>query len=244
VSKKNQFEFIDAKTISEAEERIRSIGIKKVSLKGLKIADANGVLKAIEQEDRIRGLSGLNSLYTYRKSSDRVRAGYSRSHKLLKINLSHVGKNIKRESIISYEQQIKIRRASINKWTSLYLGNNKYSLSSVKKDIRIWTRDINNLERQIKNGETAKPWSISSTLEKSHDNLHATIVHEIGHFRHDENFNNRESFSVDKINAVTEYSKENYKEYFAENYANYRINGAENTPSDLLKLFKEIDNAM
>ena len=40
---KKQFKFINVKTISEAEERIKKIGIKEVSLKGLKIADANGV---------------------------------------------------------------------------------------------------------------------------------------------------------------------------------------------------------
>ncbi len=233
-------DFIPVKTIKDAENRLKSIGIEDVSLKGLKKDGLNAVVRAFEEEHKISPIK-LYKISTYRKKTDAARAGYSGSLKQIRINLAHIG-DIKVEDIVSYEERIKVIEQDIKEWTEKYLGNEKYNQRDIRRFLNRSKAEIHKTRDKILSGQKAKKWSVSSRFEKTEDNLYATIKHEIGHHRHDVFFNYEDVYHVDKIKAVSEYSITNYKEYFAEHYSEYRVNGAENVPERMLKLFKEIDN--
>lgn len=230
--------FVPAKDIAEAEQRILNLGVKKVTLKGLKKDEFNSVLKVMEKESIFSKIN-LDELSTYRKPSHNAHAVYSPSYNRIALNLSNLKKYTK-DVVISYQEKIKKFENNIKEYTDNYLGKPQYKQATVKNRINSLVREINKIQSRIKNGEVSRPWSVSNTFDNIPDSLGATIVHEMGHYRHFKQLNETSFFKFSEKLSISEYGRTNPKEYLAEWYTHFRINGEKDVPSDLLKLFKTL----
>ncbi|MDR4518952.1 MAG: hypothetical protein MRK00_16400 [Nitrosomonas sp.] len=230
--------FVPAKTITEATERIKNLGVDDVSLKGLKKSEANAVLEAVENESRHAPIK-LNKLSTYRSSRSRAAASYTPMLNWVKINLSYASK-VNFSEAVSYETQLK-KLDDIKKQLTGYLGDNRYAQSTVRARLRNVNSRIIDIEERMKRGEKARPWTISSTMKTAEDSLKTTITHELGHYRHYRHIGITTRFDFDPKNSISEYGRTNSKEYLAEWFVQYRLNGEQDVPGDMLKLFKEIE---
>jgi len=238
-------EFIPAKDIKEAEQRILQLGVKNVNLKGLEDNNLfNSVLKAVEKEHKINPLN-IDNLKTVNRPKSNFKAVYlqeqdRKTREVLRrdinINLHHL-KDFKHTPIKSYTDILEEQKKQLLNIKS----SNEFSESSKKYLIESIEKNIKHYEKLISDGVTPKYFSMSSMETTSSESLHTTIIHEIGHHRHDLLF--KESVKEFKIsNPFTQYSGTNKLEYFAEWYAKYRKDGANGVPEDMLKLFKTIDN--
>lgn len=229
--------FIPAKSLTEAEARLQKIGVKEVKLKGLNKAEYNAVLEAVENERRHAPIR-LGKLNTYRSSKSRAGALYSPAYNTISINLAHV-RTAKGAGVLSYEKQLE-KLQSIKDELTAYLGKKEYKQSTVKARINSVNNRIFDVKERIRKGEVARPWTISSTFDKTEDSLRATVTHELGHYRHIQHIGRHVYFDFLPGRSVSEYGRTNKMEYLAEWFTHYRIRGEDDVPEDLKKLFKEI----
>ncbi len=108
------------------------------------------------------------------------------------------------------------------------------------KHIRELQSSIKKREDLISSGAIPIPFSSSQKQSTVFNQVKATAIHEIGHYRHFKTLGRKMPYIIDKNKILTEYSAANKEEYFAEFYYEWRINGDKNIPPDLLKLFKEL----
>lgn len=228
--------FVPAKTIEEAVQRIKDSGVAEVDLKGLKPDQFNAVLKAIEEEHSISPLK-LSKLSTYRSSGSTAKALYSPSNNHMTINLSKL-KVEEYKPIQSYEQQIAEDEGHKQFIRENYLAKQGYNQTTVYSRINAFNNRIYDLKQKIANGESPRHWTVSSGFQDKGQSLKATIHHELGHYR--ERVLNNPSHSFDKKSSVSEYGRTSRTEYFAEWYSHYRMNGEKGVPNDLLKIFKSL----
>lgn len=230
--------FVPAQTIAEAAQRIQNLGVNDVSLKGLKKTEANAVLEAMESESRHAPV-GLQKLSTYRSSRSRAAASYTPALNWIQINLSHVRK-VNVSEVVPYERQLE-KLEGIKKELAAHLGDSRYPQNTVRTRLRNINNRIIDIEERMKRGEKARPWTISSTMETAEDSLKATVIHELGHYRHYRHIGISTRFDYDPAKSVSEYGRTNNREYLAEWFVQYRLNGEQDVPKDMLKLFKEIE---
>ena len=223
-------------------QRLKNLGVEEVNLNGLKIDMQNSLLQGFEDESKF-GKLNIRRVTTYSKNNTE-RAGYINQLKQIRITTKMVNKkvNLLENIVLSYEDQIKEIEKEILIFEEKYLGNYLYKQSQVFSARSKMRGQIRDLEYKIKNGETAKPWSISSTQKDKNKGLYATITHELGHHRHMDLLDSNMSFDYDIASSVSEYGKTNNLEYFAEWFAHYRLNGEKDVPADILQLFKSIEN--
>jgi SPP1 gp7 family putative phage head morphogenesis protein len=231
--------FKPAKTTEEVEQRLQEIGVKNVSLKGLKPDTANAVLQAVEKEASY-GNFKLNSISTFRSAGNNGKALYSPSQNAITINLSHL--KAEKQILLSYEEQLIREKGVLQKFKEDYLGKPQYKQSTVYARMNSIKNRIWDIEQKMAKGEKARYWSVSSQYESASESLKATTTHELGHYRHFKTLNESSDFSFRKENSISEYGRTNSKEYLAEWFTHYRLNGEAGVPADLLKLFKTIDN--
>lgn len=231
--------FIPAKTTLEAEQRLLSAGVGKVSLKGLKPDLANGVLEAVERESGFGNFS-LNEIGTFRSSGKQGIAYYSPSSNRILINLAHL--KSEKQILLSYEEQLIENKEMLKKFGMEYLGKPQYKQSTVNARMNSFRNRIWDLESKIKNGETARYWTVSSTYENPSEALKAVTTHELGHYRHYKTLGETYAYNFNKATSITEYGRTNEKEYLAEWFAQYRMKGEAGVPEDMIRLFKIIDN--
>ena len=228
-------EFIEAKTLDEVHERIMKAGVKEVYLKGIKINNLNAILQAVEEESQIGGFK-LDKLEAYSKSSSLNKALYSQSNNSILLNKSLIGK-FEKQSLASYEEQLKDYKEQLKLFKEEYLGNPKYKSSSVYARMNALSNRIYEIERKIANGETARYWTVSASMKSEEESLRATVYHELGHYRK-ERTKDIPYFNYTKAKSVSEYGRTNHDEYFAEWYSQYRSHGEKDIPKDLLTIFK------
>ena len=243
--------FTPAKTLKEAEERIRELGVKKVELNGLKSNQYNSVLKSLEVQNQYKKFE-LDRLHTYRKTSKQSTniAVYSPSNNSIGLNLTQINKTKLQGAPKSFSIQKKGLEQSVKDWERAIkryddapknYKNIKGRREAVAR-VNSLERRIKKIDNSIKNDETPLSWSIPSsqpTLEKS---LESTITHEMGHYRDYKQYRGKgvnNFFNFDKSKAVTDYAKHNKEEFFAESYTNYFHGDKEKTPKQLLKTFEE-----
>ena len=241
-------EFVPAKDIKEAEQRILQLGVKNVNLKGLEDNNLfNSVLKAVEKEHSINPLN-IDNLKTVNRPKSNFKAVYlqeqdRKTREVLRrdinINLHHL-KDFKHTPLKSYqdiliEQKQRLLELNSKDANGGYTENMKqYLISQVE-------RNIKDYEKRIADGLNPKWFSTSSMETTPSESLHTTMIHELGHHRHELIFKESgKEFTMS--NTITQYSGTNKMEYFAEWYSTYRKNGASGVPDDMLKLFKIIDN--
>lgn len=232
--------FVRAESLKEVTSRLYALGIKQVDVKGLSMPKANGLLRAFEFENSKRPLN-INTLDG--GTRHKVKAMYADSTKTIAFNKKYLGSADQVESTKTYEDIIKSNEDTIAEYTEKYLGNDRYNQTQVKKAIRALRNNVSDLQYRIARGEEAVPFSMSSTFGISEEeSTYRTMTHELGHHRHYQLFNASSArFKFDPSQSVSEYGKTNSKEYFAELYTEYRVNGSARIPDDILKLFKEVD---
>jgi SPP1 gp7 family putative phage head morphogenesis protein len=241
-------EFVPAKDIKEAEQRILKLGVKNVNLKGLEENNLfNSVLKAVEKEHNINPLN-IDNLKTVNRPKSKFKAVYLQEQdrktrdvlrRDININLHHL-KDFKHTPLKSYQSILEEQKTRLielkGKDANLsYTENMKqYLISQVEKNIKEY-------EKRISDGLNPKWFSTSSMELTPSESLHTTMIHELGHHRHEFLFKESvKGFTMS--NTITQYSGTNKMEYFAEWYSTYRKNGSTGVPDDILKLFKSIDN--
>lgn len=230
--------FNQAKTVKEAEQRIKDLGVKKVDLSKLNVSQSNIVLKSIENESSF-GKLDLNEVNCYRKSNSNAGALYSSSNNSISINASNISK-VKPEILKSYPEQVDQLNGWIKKYTDEYLGNSKYNQKEVNSRINKYTEAKRKIEYKLKNGEESKHFTVMGMAKSDEEAFEMLMTHEIGHYRHYKNIGEKTNFNFNKKNAISDYGAYNDKEYLAEWFTYYRHFGEKNVPQDLLKLFKEI----
>jgi SPP1 gp7 family putative phage head morphogenesis protein len=229
--------FVPAKTVKEAEDRIMSAGVKSVNLKGLKPDAANAVLKTIESEANFTKLS-IDKIETYRSNSY-DKALYSASNNSISLNLKNI-KKFEQSKVLSYEEQlIDLKRKKLFIEEN-YMGKPNYKQSTVYARINSINNVVFDIKQKIQNGEVARPHTISSIAKNEFDSISATLQHELGHYHQSRTISKSDYFNFNKKNSISEYGRTNPSEYFSEYYAQFRINGKEGVPDDLLKIFNSI----
>ncbi|WP_052166506.1 phage minor head protein [Methylobacter tundripaludum] len=236
--KPKPLEFVSTPNLAEAEDRIKAAGVGEVSLKGLKPAEFNAVVQAVEEESAFGGFS-LDKLTTYRSSGSRAGALYSPSNNAISLNLSHV-RTIENHKLMSYEEQLVDLENFAEDLRANYLGNVKYKQSTIMARLNSVNNRVYAIKQKIKANETARPWSTSSMYDTVPEVLKSRITHELGHFRHFKTVGEQVHFVFNKANSVSEYGRTNRNEYFAEWFASYRLRGTDGVPADLLALFERI----
>lgn len=236
--KPKPLEFIAAANLAEAENRIKAAGVGEVSLKGLKPAEFNAIVQAVEEESAFGGFS-LDKFTTYRSSGSKAGALYSPGNNAISLNLSHV-RTIENHKLMSYEEQLVDLEKYAEDLRANYLGNVKYKQSTIMARINSVNNRVYAIKQKIKNNETARPWSTSSMYDTVPEVLKARITHELGHFRHFKTVGEQVQFVFNKAHSVSEYGRTNRNEYFAEWFASYRLRGKDGVPADLLALFEGI----
>jgi hypothetical protein len=227
--------FVPASTLKEAEDRIKRAGVPVVSLAGMKMHQANAVVKAMEAEAKFKPITDLRSLATYTKNSDEAPKAYYAYTKDIRLNLAKVGKGGK-DVAVPYAKQLDDWKQSLNSWEGI-LGTGQMADSTIKKRIREIKKQIAQREEWISRGYTTRFFSLSASYSDEAQAIFTTVTHEMGHYRHIGQLNGRTDFDIDLKNAVTEYAESAKVEWFAEWYAYYRINGPANVPAEMLKLF-------
>jgi hypothetical protein len=233
--------FVEAENIQNAEQRLRDLGIKDVTLKGLNIDYANAVLRAVGSEAKLGNFS-LAKIETYRRSNSLNRAVYSPSNNSISINLSKiktVEQQIKDYKLLSYEEQLQRAKKDIQFIRDNYEGKPNYNQNTVYSRINAFNNEIYRLNRKIKAGETARPHTVSYTFNTGPKSMESSIYHELGHYRMDKTFKGK-TFSWSELRSVSEYGRTNMQEYFAEWYSQYRSYGEYGIPKDLLEIFKSL----
>ena len=235
-------EYVPVKNYTEAEQRVKALGIPNVTLKGMKANLLNVVVKTLEAEHRKSPLT-LNKVEAFSKKSNGALGMYSPSNKSLHINKSFLkDKEFSVEKVLPYKEQLKEVDDRVKKWTENYLDNPLYDQRRVKRTIRAFKSKVSDLESKIQKGETPLQWTVGSVRDSLEKQLEATVIHETGHHRHYVHYDARQNFVFDKARSVSTYGKVNHKEYYAEWYTHYRLHGGKDVPSDILALFKEVDN--
>lgn len=229
--------FIPAKTIEEAEQRLKDIGIQEVSLKGMKPDQFNSVLQGVTEENNSSKIS-LSKIVTYRSSGSSAKALYSPSNNSISINLSKL-KEVEYSAIKSYPDQLKSIEDSKQFIRDNYQNKPGYSQGTVYSRINAFNNRAFYIKQKIENGETPRHWTVSSGFEDKGKSLKATIHHEVGHYRQERQLKG-EYWSSQPKSSVSEYGRTNKGEYFSEWYSHYRMNGEKDVPEDILKLFKKL----
>jgi len=237
--------FTPAKTIKEAEGRIESLGVKKVSLKGMKTDQANAVLMAMENEAAFKQFS-LDELVTYRDSRSTNMAIYSPSNNKIGLNLSNVRKLSPEKPPKPYKIQVEEWEASKKSWEE----NSKYweaqpQTRATKRSVRKTHARVASIEQHIKRlnvrieqGESPKYWSIPSSQKTTDKYLEAAVRHEMGHYRDYQQRAKSDWINFNKKRAVSDYAEVNEREYFAEAYTAYFMGDRKSVPQDILKLIE------
>lgn len=214
-------------TLKDAEDRIKKLGIKKVSLKGLKDDELKQVVNIFERENAIKKIE-IEALTTYnRKSKTAAFFKYGRKgNGQIRINVGEIRKE--KQIIDTYQHQINKVRNKLDKMDSTHPMR------------KILERKVTEIERKISNGVVQKYWSISKELGGA-EGVGATMTHEIGHYRHIKQLGETMNFRFSPSAAPTVYGGSNKYEYFAEWYTHYRHKGPANVPKDMLDLFKKLE---
>lgn len=240
--------FKPAKTITEAEQRIRQAGVNRVDLKGLKPDQFNSVLKSMEAQAEYSNLN-LEGLVTFRKPKSAFLAIYSPSNNSIGINLSSLKRMKVEGGLKSFKIQIEGWKNSKASWERhlLQLKDSKANPRTIARASRKATSRINSIERDIKRleekvarGESPKHWSIGSSQKNNSDYLSATMTHEMGHYRDYQKLRkakDRDFYHFDKRRSVSQYGEVNKEEYFAESYTAYFHGNRGDIPKELLKIF-------
>lgn len=232
-------EFIPAKTRAEAERRIMALGVKRVDLKGMRTEQFNVVLRTMEEESLFSQIK-LKSLKTYRRKSSNAYGLYSPSRQEIRLNLAHMSKHTK-DVIVPYLEQIEKYEEMIKKLEG-FLQEDLYQTARDKKQIntKIFSliRRIDKINAKLRVGETARFWSVSESQENALESLRATLIHEMGHYRHYQQLGIKVEYNFDPTLSISEYGRVNFKEYLVEWYAQWRLYGDQGVPSDILTLFK------
>jgi len=236
-------EFVPAKTMAEAEGRIVASGVDNVSLKGLTREKYNGVLAAVEASD----MSGVKAIQTFAKPSAQG-AAYFQPNGTLSINLSKT-KKLKagkgrvrpyRERLASLDDLApeweRIKKAAAAAGDTKTVRKARGALSRINTSRR-------NIEADIKAGMPARIHVTTGQYDSVGDKMKSLTSHEIGHshhLHHDASTygpNYRPAWFDQKI-SVSEYGRSSAQEYYAEWFAQYKMQGSKDIPAEMLKLFK------
>lgn len=232
--------FIPAKTVGDAEIRIRKLGIKKVSLRGLKPDEYNSVLKTMENESAFSKLD-LNELSVTNSPRSNFNGRYFSSDKKIQLNVPLLRKHRKAE-LKTYNEQINQLQGYLDDVENQY-GNVEVSLSfrrKLDKYKRQVNQSIKELQNKIETNYPNKYWSVSSQADSVAEKFSQTLIHEIGHNRHYQQLRLYRAVGDWQRRSISEYGETNFKEYLVEWYTYWRLNGDKNVPITLLKLFKTL----
>lgn len=231
-------QFVPVKTIRDAEERMKALGIEKVNLSKLNINNANIVLEAFENEALFAPLQ-LKEVDTVRRSKSAWGGMYSNHESKITINASHID-SFKPKPLDSFDSRISKAKTLIEKYETEYLGKPNYDQRKVERSISQMKLDIYRLEMKIKNGERPLPFTFTQMANTDKESFQMLITHEIGHMRHYKDLNVNDYIQWKPSAANSDYGKTNVKEYLAEWYTQYRHRGPNGVPNNLLSLFKSI----
>ena len=242
--------FIPAKTIKEVENRIKKLGVEKVSVSGVDINEANNYLQGIEIELK-NPKARIKVLQIFSNKKEVYNGNYSFTAKVMRFN-AHYGRQLNKDPNTGFEfkldklkKGLKSREKSIE-LDKLRLGESKELDKRLNKEIkrnaamlRQISTEIEYIEGKIKKGETQLPFSYGSTFETTKERMISTVHHEFGHHWDDVIKND---INFDKSKAISEYAQSDKFEYIAEMYSKYKItNSTKNYPKDLIEFFKEIE---
>lgn len=231
-----QILFKPAKSVKDVHSRIRELGINDVKLTGITLDEGNVILKTLTEENKLSKLN-INILRTKNGKNFKFNGRYINAHKKIELNITGI-RNRQKSDLLSFPEQLKKVENQIEKYTP-YLNDERYSKRQIKRYLGQLRVRKNNIKNKIERGEKSLHWSISSQQETTLEHIRSTLTHEIGHNRHYVNLKLTEQLGENwQNNLITEYSGYNFKEYVAEWYTYWRLNGDSNVPNRLLTLFK------
>lgn len=233
--------FIPAETIMEAEEGIKKAGVEAVNFNGeIDTEMANPILKAIEKENSIAPLklSGIDVVYFPGDSG--IAAAYNFVENKLEINPVVLSGN-NYAPLESYESELTKLKKQQTTIMQTYLGKKEYDQETVNDRLHSISSRISTVTKEISSGEKPVFWGVGQSYKEKAKQIEATITHEIGHYREAKlEKEGAVNFKFNKKTSISEYGKSSSKEYFAEWYSRYRMEGEKGVPKDLLSIFKKI----
>ncbi|MBK6878647.1 MAG: hypothetical protein IPG99_19985 [Ignavibacteria bacterium] len=120
-----------------------------------------------------------------------------------------------------------------------YVNKPGYNQKKVEQGLKSFRQRLDTIDKLEKQGLTqTRHFSVMDSLANDLDKKGLTLN---AHYRYYRNFESRFKFDIN--NPISDYGATNKSEYFAEWYVQYKFKGTKDVPEDLLKLFKEIDNA-
>ncbi|GEM_PF-243382 len=249
---------LKARTIAEAEEIAKGLGVKKVDFGDVSLSEANTLLEALNEnvaptkskkttldeliiKPKLKGDSTKNGIvggYYYNDIQNEKRSIYLNSSMF---RTNHYKKPM------GYDEQVKRMNDKVA-FTERSIENMKKKLGEsptkdkrLKREIKQEERRISDYEWQIgrlnqkiKNGESPLPNTTTQLFKEQSDQIKSLLHHEYGHHV---DTNMRKEFSGEKEASI--YGSKSSTENFAEWYTLYRMNGSKNVPDDLLKIFKD-----
>jgi len=227
-------------TVSDAEARIRALGVQNVDLKKLTKEEWQMVLKTMESEAKYKEIN----LKTLKVISDRRKKAYG-SYASWKgevmLNIGNIRKHEK-EILEPFKKQIDRFEKRLIYLNSLDLS--KYNAKQVRTRIKAYNVAISKAKNNISKGILKpKHWSMSEATDNHIEHLRTTFIHELGHYRHHKQtdaWGRYKRFNKDL--SITEYGMTNWHEYFTEWYTYYRLKGTtKNIPKDVMDLIKQIE---
>lgn len=228
--------FEPAKNANEIKVRMQNIGINKYNMKDIDLNTQNLILESAESVMKSSNVVLTNLGINNRQNSI---AWYKTGTKEIEFNSSKINNHVPRK-VADLELKIKEVNERLEKYQS-YLGDNRYSQNQVKKGIKDLLKTKTDIENKIKSGEKPLLFSYGSDFEKSKF-AQSVFYHEFGHaIRWQNKIRPGTDYNFDKSKAPSEYAKTNYDEYFAENYAKYKMEGSKDIPNDLVQIFKKFD---
>lgn len=230
--------FVLAKSIKEAESRIKELGVGNVNLSKLKIGEANIVVKVMESEYAFSPFK-LDELVTYRKAKAAEGAYYSPTTNKLAINASSINK-FTPQPVVSFQDRIEMIQQTKKKYLADFVDNPKYDQYKVQKHLRAMDREIVSIERKIKLGLDPLPFTLTELGQTNGESFEMLFTHEMGHNRHYKQIGIKTTYTTNESDAPSDYAKTNHKEYLAEMYVKFRHFGDAGIPDDILKLFKNL----